>query len=263
MLLTMLLTMGCRSLNAVAWRCLQLNRYRKIPYHNMYHAMNVMQSCYHLLTTTAVGEQFTMLEKFSFLIAALCHDIAHDGVNTGFHIAASSDLAHQYNDRSPLENLHAHQCFEVMRKEDCDILASFGAAEKKQARKLICDAIIGTDMAFHKKHVDDMAALHDVDMTDTHNREEMMSVLVHLCDIGASTFEWAESTRWARMISTEMHAQVELEKAYDVKPFSGYMDLDDDEAATATFAKGQVGFIGFVLLPFFSLFPPFIPVRLQ
>lgn len=99
-----------------------------------------------------------------------------------------------FADRSPLENLHAFQCFDAMRQDSCNILKTMETSAKKHARKMICDAIIGTDMAFHKKHVDDMAAVSTIDVDDAHSREELMSVLVHLCDIGASTFEWEEST---------------------------------------------------------------------
>ena len=70
-----------------------------------------------------------------------------------------------------------------MRQDACNILKSFDAEEKKHARKLICDAIIGTDMAFHKKHVDDMAAMAQVDMEDVHTREEILSVLVQKNDV--------------------------------------------------------------------------------
>ena len=94
-------------------------------------------------------------------------------------------------------------------------------------------------------------------MNDHHEREEMLSNLVHLCDIGACTYQWDECVRWARMIMTEMNTQVFREDAIGL-PLSTYMDLGKDDVPI-TFAKGQVGFIAFVLIPFFNLFPPHIP----
>ena len=146
----------------------------------------------------------------------------------------------------------------MMKGASCDILAPLNGGDRKQVRKIIVDAIIGTDMAFHKQHIDDMAKLQSLDMDESAVREELLAGLVHLCDVGASTYEWTESTRWARMITTEMHAQVELERANGL-PRTAFMDLGDDATVTTTLAKGQVGFISFVLVPFFGMFPPHIP----
>lgn len=156
------------------------------------------------------------------LVAALGHDLGHDGVNTGFHVNSSSDLAMRYNDRSPLENMHAYELFDAMRQTGCNIFEELEGAEKTKARTVVIDAIIGTDMAFHKKHVDDMAGKADLDMEDTHDREELIAQLVHLCDIGASTYMWDESTRWSRMVMTEMQTQVYREQAINLA-VSGYM----------------------------------------
>ena len=38
-------------------------------------------------------------------MAALGHDIGHPGVNNGFLSEVGHELAMQYNDRSPLENM--------------------------------------------------------------------------------------------------------------------------------------------------------------
>ena len=55
------------------------------------------------------------------------------------------------------------------------------------------------------------------------------------------------------MVMTEMQTQVHRESATGL-PVSGYMDLGEEDVPI-TFAKGQVGFISFVLIPFFNLFP--------
>lgn len=56
---------------------------------------------------------------------------------------------------------------------------------------------------------------------------------------------------------TEMQTQVHREEATGL-PKSTYMDLGEDDIPV-TFAKGQVGFMSFVLIPFFNLFPPHLP----
>jgi hypothetical protein len=39
-------------------------------------------------------------EELVLLIAAICHDLDHDGFTNSFHIHSQSALAQQYNDKS-------------------------------------------------------------------------------------------------------------------------------------------------------------------
>ncbi len=49
----------------------------------------------------------TPLELLGSLLAGLCHDIDHPGVNNAFMCASGADLSLLYNDLSVLENHHA------------------------------------------------------------------------------------------------------------------------------------------------------------
>ena len=40
------------------------------------------------------------IDVLAFLIAAVCHDFAHDGFTNGYHVNAISDRAVRYNDIS-------------------------------------------------------------------------------------------------------------------------------------------------------------------
>jgi len=235
------------------------NSYNSVPYHNFYHAFSVLQGSYWLCTSTDTCKSFTSLEKFSMLIAGMGHDAGHDGVNTTFHVESKSELAHCYNDKSPLENMHARDTFAAMQKKDCDILGTLDGPDFKRARQLIVDSIIGTDMAFHKKHVDELSAKHDLNMEDKSERDMVMALLVHLVDVGAMSYSWDQAPRWSRMVMTEFQAQVNQEKSEGMV-VSGFMDLGEDKGTFLDkFAGSQMGFIGFVLMPFFALFPPHMP----
>lgn len=236
--------------------------YNSVPYHNYYHAFSVLQGSYFLCTSTEICASFNSLEKFAMLIAGMGHDAGHDGVNTAFHVDSKSELAHLYNDKSPLENMHARETFAAMQKPGCDVMGSMEKPDFKTARKLIVDAIVGTDMAFHKLHVDELSAKHSIDMEEKSERDMLMACLVHLVDVGAMSYSWDEAPRWSRMVMTEFQAQVNQEKSEGMA-VSGFMDIMGDEVADADvkgkFAASQIGFVGFVLMPFFALFPPHMP----
>ena len=57
------------------------------PYHNFRHAFDVAQMTYFILKVCEAGELLTMTEVLALVLAALCHDIDHPGVNNNFQIA--------------------------------------------------------------------------------------------------------------------------------------------------------------------------------
>lgn len=85
--------------------------------------------------TTNTCSQLNYLEKLSMLLASLGHDLGHDGVNGGFHVSSSSEMAMRYNDRSPLENMHAYELFDAMRQSGCNI---FEELDRVRTRGLLC-----------------------------------------------------------------------------------------------------------------------------
>ena len=53
-----------------------------------------------LVELTGAHALLSPLEEFVLLIAALCHDLDHDGRSNGYHVSAHSERAQRYNDRS-------------------------------------------------------------------------------------------------------------------------------------------------------------------
>ena len=58
---------------------------------------------------------FSPLEIFSILIAALCHDLDHGGLNNAFHVKAQTPLALLYKDMSVLETHHCSRAITLLR----------------------------------------------------------------------------------------------------------------------------------------------------
>ena len=75
------------------------------PYHNFRHAVDVLQTVYVLIRTMSGGEYLTHLEIFGIMVAALCHDLEHPGLNNNYQINTHSQLAILYNDKVIYLNL--------------------------------------------------------------------------------------------------------------------------------------------------------------
>lgn len=115
------------------------------PYHNHYHCFDVLHVCYLLITRCKADEYLESFNVLSIFIAALAHDLNHDGYNNAFHEATESESAVTYNGVSILENSSAAQLFRILKKGECNILARLSDAEVKKMRSRLIDLILDTD----------------------------------------------------------------------------------------------------------------------
>lgn len=60
---------------------LSVHRMWDNPYHNFFHVFDVMQTVYSLGISTGLIETLSHWERFALIVAALCHDLEHPGVN--------------------------------------------------------------------------------------------------------------------------------------------------------------------------------------
>ena len=62
------------------------------PYHNYYHAFDVMHTCYLFITKCKGGEYLVSFNILSNFVGALGHDLGHDGFNNSLHAETNSEL---------------------------------------------------------------------------------------------------------------------------------------------------------------------------
>ena len=125
--------------------------YCKNPYHNSLHATDVVQTCLHFLTKGQIMEAsgISALATAGLLIAAAVHDVGHPGSNNHFLIATSAPLAIQYNDHSPLENMHLATAFGIMQKPANDFMERLSPFMKKELRRIVIAMVLATDNDRH------------------------------------------------------------------------------------------------------------------
>ena len=58
--------------------------YNEVPYHSWYHGFSVFHTTFMILRTTHVSNSLLALDSLALLMAAICHDIGHPGVNNNF-----------------------------------------------------------------------------------------------------------------------------------------------------------------------------------
>jgi hypothetical protein len=71
-----------------------------VAYHNDLHGVDVMQQMFYLLKTCGLNESLNLnhIDTLSIIIAAVAHDLGHDGFTNGYHVNAVTPRAIDSND---------------------------------------------------------------------------------------------------------------------------------------------------------------------
>ena len=221
------------------------------PYHNSYHAFDVMHVCYLLLTKCGADEYLESFNVLSILVAALAHDLGHDGFNNSFHQNTGSDLALTYNGISTLENYSASYLFRILRKQECNIFARLNNEEMMKMRTRLIDLILDTDA---KNHFMLMTRFkHGLEMKKL-SRGLLSSMILHISDVSNPARPGKISRKWAYTVQAEFFRQGDKEKELNMTP-SPFMDRNFENLP-----RMQVAFIDAVVIPVFRLFADFLPL---
>jgi hypothetical protein len=233
------------------------------PYHNLMHAVDVTHAVFRYMTLLRADRLLSMLEQYSMLIASLSHDVGHPGVNNGYLTEVQDEIAIRYNDRSPLENMHCCKLFEITADPNTNVFLSVSGQEYKDARKLIIEVILHTDICQHPAMVKELELLYEMNgrifeaspediLTDQEvekilstpeNKKLICKTLLHASDISNPTMPWDISKAWALRVLDEYFAQGDQEKKLGI-PMQPLNDRD-----RVNKPQSQIGFIEYIVAP--------------
>jgi hypothetical protein len=184
------------------------------PFHNFSHATDVLHGVARMMRLVHSENFLTELEHFSLLIAAIGHDIGHPGVNNGFLSEVGHELALQYNDLSPLENMHVSKLYGILVNQETNVFAMLSKEQYKEVRKYCIETILHTDMMGHQSMVKDLQMLFQVNSEIFTNgvwgeeHTEIFSVadtkmlvmddILHSCDVSNPCRTWDVTFMWAQ-----------------------------------------------------------------
>ncbi|GMH92895.1 hypothetical protein TL16_g12483 [Triparma laevis f. inornata] len=131
-----------------------LNSYRKVDYHNIHHATQVVHQTGWMLLRAGCDD----LRSLGLLIAALAHDVDHPGNNNAFEASSESELAIRYSYDRILERHHSATALRILSKEHCNLLDTdtLTSDDVKKIKMIIVNAILATDMNIHTSLLADL-----------------------------------------------------------------------------------------------------------
>lgn len=241
------------------------------PYHNFAHAMDVLHTCQRCMRLSQSELWLSELDQTAVLIAAICHDLGHPGVNNGFLVEVQHELALRYNDRSPLENMHCAKMWQILSVESTNIFSKLPADEYRQIRKISIRMILHTDNAKHMEMIKTLQMLlevnsevfsgsgHDGDPSASPSTLEcelfqgeevkatLLDLFLHSADVSNSCKAWKVCELWADVVLEEFFAQGDQEKALGIP----VQMLNDREKVVRPFS--QICFLDFMVAPLVAL----------
>jgi hypothetical protein len=222
--------------------------YKPNPFHNFYHAVNVLHCMYTMVKRIRVAEIVDSVTVFSFLLSALTHDVGHTGRTNSFEINSASKLALRYNDNSVLENHHCSLAFRLLQKNGANVLFGFSADQKKNIRKTMIACILATDMSKHTEILDEaksrFSVLSQHQSLDAAEATFLGKLLLHAADLSGPAKEFKVAREWSSRVTEEFNAQVAIEVSLRL-PVLGFMAAPDE----LTFLKNEIGFSTFFVAP--------------
>uniref|UniRef100_A0A3Q3R7D9 Phosphodiesterase n=1 Tax=Monopterus albus TaxID=43700 RepID=A0A3Q3R7D9_MONAL len=189
--------------------------YRKnVVYHNWRHALNTSQCMFALLKSGRLQNNLNDLEVLALMIATLCHDLDHRGVNNSYIQRSDHPLAQLYC-HSTMEHHHFDQCLMILNSPGNQILSGLSLDEYKTTLKMIKRAILATDLALYMKRREEFFELTKNSQfvwENEHHRDLLRSMLMTACDISAITKPWPVQKRIAELVATEFFEQGDKER---------------------------------------------------
>ncbi|PRP75427.1 high affinity cGMP-specific 3',5'-cyclic phosphodiesterase 9A-like [Planoprotostelium fungivorum] len=236
-------------------------RYRNVPFHNFFHAFNVTQTMYFFLRTCHATNCLTQLEVLSLLIATICHDCDHPGLNNDFQKKAHTKIAHLHK-KSILENHHYIHCVAVLSKSHTNILVHLTPEQLDQVLITLRDLILATDLSLHgvilKTLGERKKALHkywknnDSNMS-AEDKKVVMCGLIKCADLSNEIRTQQIGQRWAKLVLEEFFLQSDKEKEMGL-PVTAFMDRDK-----IIVAREQINFIERLCMPLYVLLAQVFP----
>eukprot|EP00281_Chroomonas_sp_CCMP1168_P030400 CAMPEP_0206255310 /NCGR_PEP_ID=MMETSP0047_2-20121206/24177_1 /ASSEMBLY_ACC=CAM_ASM_000192 /TAXON_ID=195065 /ORGANISM="Chroomonas mesostigmatica_cf, Strain CCMP1168" /LENGTH=493 /DNA_ID=CAMNT_0053681697 /DNA_START=70 /DNA_END=1552 /DNA_ORIENTATION=- len=237
--------------------------YHENPFHNFAHAFSVLHAAWLMCGDPEIGACLEERDILAILIAAICHDVDHPGVNNDFLNKAKDPLSARYP--APfLENHHSAVTQEILTDAGAqtDLLRNLEAEERDYIMEMILGGIAATDMGVHTKLCDKLhqkaerkaqgepiSSLFKKDSLD--DRRELVQVVVHAADLSAQALDSKETAyQFGQRCLREFHYQCRKEGDLGVEE-SGFMKNLDKPLQQA---KAQLGFISFVLVPLWADF---------
>ena len=206
--------------------------HRKSARHSWKHAVSTTQFVYSQLVTGGLDKSFTQLDIFSLLVAALCHDVDHEGFPDDDAESENAAFGSLLKLQSPLESHHCAVTIDLLSEPECNIFQNIPETESTALWGRILDLILATDMSQHYTIIKSMQKSLETQESDN---LILMKCLLKVADL-SSVIRPKNSPQWSLDITDEFFHQSDLSQTPELVFTSDkkdYTSLDRDASLMA------------------------------
>ncbi|KAK9812543.1 hypothetical protein WJX73_007635 [Symbiochloris irregularis] len=186
--------------------------HRDNPYHNLSHTSSVLQAAYLIMRAIEAVDILPKPAILAVLIAALCHDLDHDGHTNSFHVAAGTEWARQYNDICVMEMHHCTMGFALLHKSQ--LLQHLDTSVQKDIRRMVIAAVMASDIGQHFSVTSEFC-MHGPSWGAASPQDLVLlcKAIVHAADISNPARPFPIHAAMAQRLHQELQAQAAEEQA--------------------------------------------------
>jgi hypothetical protein len=209
--------------------------------------VDVTQFVQYEIRLTSLQDVVSAQELFGLIVAAICHNVNHDGFTNVYNEKAETPLGILFKNQSVMETHHCSAAIDVISKEDSNIFAALDKDEYKMIWTMMISLILSTDIAKHFPFLKEAGERLDkgpLDKSNAKDRYLMLDLILKCGDISNVSRPFDMANRWCDVLCEEFFRQGELEATHGMEytsPLNDRAHLDKP--------KSQIGFYTFVCLP--------------
>ncbi|CAG4929011.1 unnamed protein product [Colias eurytheme] len=219
-----------------------LQCYRHNPYHNADHAFLFTHTMYLILVNNT--GYFDFVETAALMLAGLCHDLDHPGLNNNYLQLSRHPLARMYR-TSTLEHHHFFLAKKII--EDKNLLAKLSITDRTRIMTELKYNILCTDLAIYfqlRAQLTPLLAERAFDWTNNSHRRMLKGILMTTSDLSGSCKPFGVAKAIAEAVYAEFYAQGDKERSMGYTPLSMM-----DRRRRANQPAEQIQFLSVVVIP--------------
>ena len=183
------------------------------PYHNSVHSADVTQAMACFIIEPSIIKYLKPCEIMAALIAAVCHDIDHPGLNEKFLVATSSHLAGLYENSSVLENHHWRSALSILWESG--FAQQMRDEDRLEMEEIIKELILATDISRQPEFLSLLRQYQDtgeIDLSLKKYRYFILQIALKCADISNPCRSWNISRLWSYRACEEFFRQGDQER---------------------------------------------------
>jgi hypothetical protein len=213
-----------------------------------------------MIIQAGIRDIYEPWEILTLMVAVICHDTNHHGLNNTFNLQAETPLGILFKGQSVMEMHHLTESIPILSRPDIDLFKALEPADRKKVWRLFIPIVLATDMARHGELLKSTQTLLDeesFDFTNEQHRLLGLEILIKVADVSNVSRPFEIADKWCDILNVEFFHQGDLEKEEGIGLTS---PLNDRTSANKP--KSQIGFYTFVCIPLYTilsrLYPPLV-----